>query len=167
MIILSGAGSVTTASDPFVTAATIVSTRNNFNGGVGFRFTVGAAPITVTDLGRWRFTGNANSHTVAIYRNSDQVLMATASIDMSSGTVGQWKYASITPVTLAAGITYNIASVEVSGGDIWGDDNMTGITITAAGTITHSVFESGGAGSFQNNNAGTRSYVPPNFKYHL
>lgn len=155
------------AGIPFITGLTIVGTRNNFDGLVGFRFTVGASPITITDLGRMRFTGNANSHTVAIYRNSDQVLMATASVDVSSGTVGQFNYTSITPVVLAAGVAYNIGSNEVSGGDIWGDDNMSGITTEADATITHSVFQVIAPGNFQNNATGVRSYVPPNFKFHL
>lgn len=151
---------------PFITAVTIVGTRNNFDGGVGFRFTVGASAMIVTDLGRQRFSGNANSHTVQIWRNSDLVLMASASVDMSTGTVGEFNYTAITPVTLAAGVTYNVASVEVNGGDTWGDDNMTGISSEPDGTITHSIFQVG-VGAFQNNAAGVRSYVPPNFKFHL
>lgn len=153
-------------SIPFITAATMGSNRSNFSGNLGFRFTVGAANMTVTDLGRWRFTGNTGTHLVEIWTNdASAVLVASVSVDMSSGTIGEWKYASISPVVLTAGLTYNVVAEEANGGDVWSDDNITGIATESDGTITHSVFESGGG--YQNNNAGLRSYVPPNFQYHL
>lgn len=156
------------AGSPFMTAATIGSTRNNTDGLLGFTVTVGASNMIVTDLGRWRFSGNSQTHSVRIYKNIVGLpLIVSASIDMSSGTIGTWKYATITPVTLDAGVSYHIVSEEFNGGDIWGDDNVSGITTTADGTIIFSVYSLNGGVSFQNNAGGVKSYVPPNFKYHL
>ncbi len=54
-----GSGSTT-----FVTGVTLSSLRNNFSGWIGFRFAVGGAPITVTQLGRWVVNGNNGNHTI-------------------------------------------------------------------------------------------------------
>ena len=49
---------------PLITAQTPGAPRNNFDGSLGFRFTVGGAAITVTALGRWVVAGNAQTHVI-------------------------------------------------------------------------------------------------------
>ena len=51
----------------FVTAVSPSSTlRNDYTGWAGLRFTVGPAPVTVTELGRWVLSGNSQDHTVKV-----------------------------------------------------------------------------------------------------
>lgn len=167
MIILSGTGSVVTPSTPFMLTATIGSTRSNHGNALGFRFTVGASPMTVTDLGRWRFSANTGSHLVKIVEDAvGFATLASVSIDMSSGTADTWKYAAITPFVLSASTDYILASDEVNGGDIWGDDNITSITTTGDATITSSVFQTGPT-AWQSNTGGVKSYIPVNMQYFI
>lgn len=151
----------------FMTAVTIGSTRNNHGNGLGFRFTVGSSPMTVSELGRWRFSGNSGSHLVKIVEDAvGFATLASVSIDMSSGTLDAFKFSAISPIVLSASTDYIVASVETNGGDIWGDDNMTGITTTADGTITSSVFQTGPT-AWQSNSGGIRAFIPVSMKYQV
>lgn len=151
----------------FMLTATIGSTRNNHGNALGFRFTVGASPMTVSELGRWRFSANTESHLVKIVEDAvGFATLASVSIDMSSGTADTFKFAAITPIVLSASTDYILASDEVNGGDIWGDDNMTGITTTGDGMITSSVFQTGPT-AWQSNSGGEKSFIPVSFKYQV
>lgn len=151
----------------FMTAMTPGSLRNNFGSSLGFRFTVGASSMHITALGRWRYSGNSGSHLIRIIQDdAPKTLIASATIDMSTGTVDAFKYVAITPVILAVSTPYIVASAESDGGDQWGDDNISGISTQPDGTINFSVYEPS-IGIWQSNNTGVRSYIPPNFKYRL
>src|SRR5437016_95708 len=51
----------------FVTSVLTLDTlRNDFNGWLGMRFTVGPSPITITDLGRYCLSGNGGTHTLKL-----------------------------------------------------------------------------------------------------
>ena len=45
------------------------SVRDNYDGWVGCQFTVGAVPVTISELGRWVLAGNTGSHVVKTVGN--------------------------------------------------------------------------------------------------
>lgn len=83
---------------------------------VGFRFSV-EVPIEVDRLGVWNVDtaagaiGLSSPHQVGIW-DSSQTLVASATVDPASGTpIGDWTYASITPVTLNPGEVYTAGAL--------------------------------------------------------
>ncbi len=74
---------------------------------VGFRFTVGGGGVAVTSLGVYGDgAGDGvldSAHMVGIWRNSDQALMGSVSVDSSGSLVGGFYYAGVTPFNLAPG----------------------------------------------------------------
>lgn len=163
--LVAGGGGVT--SNPLITGQSLVSPRHDFTSSLGFAFTVGAANITVTDIGRWVISGNSGTHLISLCSGTDggpPTTLASLTVNTSGATSGAYLYGSITPVTLTAGVTYYIFSDELNGGDFWYDNNDT-LTSTADATIIGSRYVSGG--NIQAASSGTNGYVPPNFKYHL
>ncbi len=75
-------------------------------------------------------------------RKADGTLIASATIDMSTGSVAQFKYVSITPVTLLANTIYYIQGDETSGGDQWYDSNTLFSANSAVGTVLGSAYGS-------------------------
>jgi len=134
--------------------------------GLGCHFTATGTP-TVNALGRWKFTGDTFTHTVSFYQYVDgspgnDILLASASVSMSTSTVGQYNYVAVTPFTLTNGTNYYILSDEPANTDSWAE--ITGITVTAGiGDITFAVYRIA-SGTLQFNDAGTKCYVPVNFK---
>jgi hypothetical protein len=128
----------------FVTKQTLGTLRNNFTGGVGYKFTVGASPVTVTQLGRWVVAGNSGAHTLTLVRQPDNAPLATVSVTTSGATAGTFKYVALgSPVTLAANTSYYFVSTETNGADRWYDDNSTLATNTVA-VINNSEYYSNG-----------------------
>ena len=94
---------------------------NNFS--AGYEFTVGAADISVTDLGYYSPVEELlEDHDVAIYDVIDPAAPVASAQVTAGGTtdpvdssgngglpVGGFKYTAITPVVLSAGATYRIA----------------------------------------------------------
>ena len=118
--------------------------------------------MVVYELGRIWLTGNTGSGTVQIRRVSDNVLMATATIDLSTGTTDQFNWTAITPVSLDAG-TYYLYSVEVSGGNQWRD--LASYT-ASLGSIVRAVYSFDPSTGFVPFSVfGSNTYVPVNFKY--
>jgi hypothetical protein len=87
----------------------------------------------------------------------------SALVNMAGCTPGQSVYTALqTPISLQAGLSYYLVSLEVQWGDTW--YNLGPVSTTADALVTNSVYFYGtwvGFGS-----AGT-SYVPPNFRYHF
>lgn len=152
------------ASSAVITGQSLGTLRNNFSGIVGFKFTVGAANITVTDLGRWVPSGNSGSHTIYLTDASGTVL-ASVSVNTSGQPVA-YLYGSITPTVLTAAAAYCIISQETSSGDQFYDDDTT-LTSTADITVTTSCYTTSVGGSISTSTGGLHSYGPSNFKYHL
>lgn len=151
----------------FITSSPSSSPRNNFDGGVGFGFTVGASNITVTELGRWVISGNSGSHLIKIVDAAGAIVgTGSATLNTSGLSVG-YNYVSITPLVLTAGNTYYLVSDEANGGDQWNDEQP--VTSTADATVIGSyyIIGTGGFNPPQLAASGVRAYVPVNFKYHL
>ena len=97
-------------------------TRNNFTGQAGYQFTPNEN-IVINALGRAISGSMNNSHTICIWNESEQEIVASVSVTPSSLTdeLG-YKYEMIpVPVRLNAGTAYRITSTETSGGDAWMD----------------------------------------------
>lgn len=106
---------------PIITIAPAVIARNDYTGSLGFSFTA-ARNLTITYLGRPVGSPFLQTHSVRLWRQSDAVLMGSASISPGAPTLNGWAYSSTgAPVALASGVVYRIASSEYSGGDKWSD----------------------------------------------
>lgn len=159
-----GAGAAAGPLD-FITGQTLGALRNNYGDSLGFKFTVGAAPITVSHLARWVVSGNSAAHTVGIWSNPTGSPLDSVSVPTSGEPVG-FKYVALgTPLVLAASTTYWIGSAEVSSGDQWYDTDTT-VTHTAVASVVGSVYRAGVAG-WQDASAGDFTFVLVNFKYTL
>lgn len=95
--------------------------RNNWDGWVGFQFTVGSANLTVTELGRWVVSGNSGNHVVKLfYSDGNAVPNGEVTVSAAGQRAGQFAYATLPmPVTLAANTIYAVMSREIYGGDNW------------------------------------------------
>lgn len=98
-----------------------LSSPNAFTNGswaFGQIFTVGAADISVTALGAYDAGGDGfaspDGLPVGIYRESDTTLLASATVTSSDTLDGDFRYASITPLTLLSGDTYRVVAVSES-----------------------------------------------------
>jgi len=85
---------------------------------IGWRFTV-SSPLEVSDLGVWNAdtqatAGLTTTHQVGIW-DSGQNLLASATPGPGGTIVGDWTYASITPITLMPGETYTIGAMYAAG----------------------------------------------------
>ncbi len=139
------------------------SLRSDFTGWVGMKLTVGTTPLYVSALGRICVANNAQIHVVKLVNVSDgnDVAGASANVNMAGCTAGQFTYASITPITLAAGSSYYLVSQETQGGDRWLDQGAiatkTDASVKSAAYSYNGVWYSLGSAN--------TSYVPPNFLY--
>jgi hypothetical protein len=110
--------------------------------------------------------GNTSTHTVKFVNAGDgtDVPGGTASIDMSTGIVGQFQYADLSaPVVLSAGSVYYLVSQEAAGGDFWFYDDTTITTTSVASEI--SAVWGDGVGQWHLNGAAGQSFGPLDFKY--
>jgi hypothetical protein len=105
------------------------ATQNDYAGTLGTNFTVGANPLTVTSLGYFdgpnsstSLTGDGllGSHQVGIF-DASGALVTSATVPAGGGTLsGEFRYVSVTPVTLAANTNYTV------GGQVTVADNTGG-----------------------------------------
>ncbi|MEO8426483.1 MAG: Ig-like domain-containing protein, partial [Verrucomicrobiota bacterium] len=149
----------------FITSATLGTTRNDFNGWLGMKFTVGASPITVVALGRMCLTSNSGTHPMKLIAASSgaNVPNGAVSISLASGTAGQFVYGSLAnPVTLSANTAYYLVSQETPGGDRWATEYTTVMT-TPVASCDGAILSNSSAWSFRP--PANTSFVPLNFKY--
>ncbi len=135
-------GVTSSSSADYVTSKSLGTMRNNYTGYVGMNITVGAAPITVTALGRIVAGSNGGSHIVKIVQASTgaDVPGAAVTVNISSGTPGTFAYATLSsPVTLSANTAYYVVTQETFGGDSWYDFDSS-VQTTSAATATSAVY---------------------------
>ena len=68
---------------PFITGTTLNTSRNDFSGWLGMRFTVGAAPISVTQLGRLWLSGNSLAHALKLVDASTRADVPNGSVSLA------------------------------------------------------------------------------------
>ena len=138
---------------------------------VGYDFTVGSSAIELTALGIWDWNqdGLTNAHTISLWDTAGNLLASAA---ISPGTVnplvGEFRYATIIPITLSAGTTY------VFGASYVGYDldafirNVSGAQATFDPAVSpgNGRFVTGGGFAFPDNtSAGPGSFVGPNAQF--
>ena len=153
------------AGTPLISVVNLGSPRNNFTGGFGMKFTVGATPINVSSLGRFMIAGNTGTHVVKLVNASDgtDVPGGSVAIDLASGTPGDFVYAPLaSPVTLAANTSYYLISQETNGGDQFYD--LSSVLPTSAAAVNGGFVYSDLTG-FIGFGPANNSYVPVNLLY--
>ncbi len=159
-------GVSSSSSADYVTSKSLGTMRNNYTGYVGMNITVGAAPITVTALGRIVAGSNGGSHIVKIVQASTgaDVPGASVTVNVSSGTPGTFAYATLSsPVTLSANTAYYVVTQETFGGDSWYDFDSS-VQTTSAATATSAVY-SISSSSYVTLGSPGRTYGPVDLVY--
>lgn len=144
----------------FVTSFTPGTLRNDFSGCVGYSFTVGGAGLTVNFLGRWKVAGNSQTHTVRIM-SAINTTIASASVDMSTGSAGTFVYTAITPLSLSASTKYWIFSSETDTLDQWYDKDNTNVVVDGMASLVNAEYALVCGVDIVPN--GTTAYGVPNF----
>ena len=154
------------ADTALVTSVTPSTTRNDFNGWVGFRVQGGTSDISVTALGRWVLAGNSQSHAVRLVLASTGADVATATVNTSGQPAAAFAFTTLaTPVTLSANTAYYLLSQETAGGDAWYDFNAA-VATTAAAAATGTVWATTDApAAFTVGGGSNQSYGVPNLRY--
>lgn len=152
---------------PWITAYNtgVGTSRNDFGPAqLGCKFTVGSSNIIISQLGRWKISGNSQTHTVYILDSLGNIVVS-ASINLGGGSAGAFVYTSIANTTLTASTVYYIVSSEDLLGDEWYDPaGFAPSTFdTTSATCDNAVYQVGAIGNIINDTWTGQSYVPPNF----
>jgi len=154
-----------TSMPQFVTGFnTGAALRNNLAGYVGMQLTVGSKPLTMSSVGRACVSGNSQSHVVEFVNASTGTAVSggSATVSMSGCQAGQFVFAALNPsITLPAGGSYYLVSLESYGGDQWHD--LGSITTTSVATVSNAVYSSGSG--WNSMGAANTSYGPVSFQY--
>ncbi len=156
----------TRTSTTFATSIVLGEVRNDYSGWVGVQIVVGPSPLTITELGRIVAPGNVGSHTLKLVsaRDGSDVPGGSVVVAPGGGTPGQFRYGVLAnPVTLSAGATYWLMSLETFGGDTWYDWNTTFIPTGVAST--NALAWGTGPGDWRTAVVRNQMYGPVNFKY--
>ncbi len=141
---------VVTATTPLLAGQSPASPRNNITQWVGYEFTVGATPLTLTSLGRMVLAGNSGSHPVKLARVSDNTDVPGAQVVVSTAGVapGTYAYSQLaSPITLLAGTSYYLVDQEFQGGDLWYD--ISAITPSPQVTIPGAIYVDPSSGAYE------------------
>lgn len=165
------------ADDPPITG----TLRNNYSGLVGMEIMVGPNPIRVTQLGRIVAATNSGVHQVKIVSpvttpagqpvdGIDVISVSVttvAAVDQSN--VGKFAWTPLLqPVTLQPNTIYFVVSAEITGGDLWYDEQPLQTTGVAALLFSTYTFPTGdpNAGKYGRSTMGQgRCFVPVSFRY--
>lgn len=131
---------------------------------VGCEFRNGAGDdVIMTSVGRWKKSGNSQVHTITVY-DASGTAVRTANVDMSGPEpVGTFVFASISPLTVAAGDRVYVLSAELASGDtFWGQQ---GITNTTPFSGIYIATRQSGVISSQYPNGVSQSYGPVTFQF--
>lgn len=158
---------VISSGQAYITNTTLSATlNNNFTGYVGFWGIVTNGDLTITDLGRWVYAGDDQSHNLVVYTNisGSASLVGSVSINLSGAPTNQFAYASVT-ISLKDGGTYFIGSSEINGAseDRWGGIDSA-FLYRDVFILRGQSYSSDGI-SFNNTVNSGSCYGPPNFKY--
>jgi hypothetical protein len=111
---------------------------------LGYQFTVGSAPIQVTDLGYFDFNqdGFTNSHQVGIWK-MDGTLVTSGFVENANPVNAFFRWKPIAPVILSANTAYKVAGT--TGSDQYSWENP-GFTVGTGITFNTDVYKSGAFG---------------------
>ena len=149
----SGAATGSLISNGTLTA----SLRNDFTGFVGASITVGSSPIVVSELGRWKISGNSGSHFIKLVRANDKTEVPGGSVTviLSAGSVGTFVYGTLpAPITLEPFTTYYLICQEYLSGDTWYNENQPVVAISGL-TVNSAIWQNGSGTFFTAGSSGT------------
>jgi hypothetical protein len=132
------------------TGATAFGSINDTAQTIGFTFTANSSLI-VSALGFWEQNTGANltqTHQVGLW-TSTGTLLASATVAVNGAVTGNWRYATISPVTLTAGQSYTVGSAITSPfTDTFSRVDVPGGTITSSPliSVTSSALNASAAG---------------------
>ena len=145
------------------TAQTPGTPRNNYASPVGFKFTVGSTPITVTQLGVWVYSGNVNTHVIGLYPGACGAALGTVTVNMSGATAGDYLWGVLgTPIALSASTTYGVAATFSDLSDNWSENNCS---VTPSADINSVMQGTDPVSGWGNVGGSNITYGLPNFKY--
>ena len=135
-------------------------------GTLGFSFTVGNTPISVSQLGILTNTFNgAGNVVVDIWDTNGNVLASSSLSRTGASTLGQFEYNTIVPVTLNANTTYVIAETLPT---LANDYYICRVSSTLIGAgITFGQAEFSSSGFPTTDEAANGKYIGPNAVYAL
>ncbi|MBD3278232.1 MAG: hypothetical protein GF388_08030 [Candidatus Aegiribacteria sp.] len=114
---------------------------------VGFRFTV-SEELEVSELGVWNNdtagggAGLSSSHEVGIWDDTE-TLLTSVTVDVTGTVIGDWTYASITPV-LNPGVTYTAGALYTNTDNDNYISSASSATTDQAVTLENAVYPTGG-----------------------
>ncbi|MDP3849052.1 MAG: hypothetical protein Q8Q59_01005 [Luteolibacter sp.] len=155
------------ASSQFANTPNLGTIRNNHDGWLGMKFTIGASPIVIHELARWVVAGNTQSHNV-------KLVDAATNLDLPGGTVSittagepvGFKHVPLpTPITLAAGASYFLLSRETYLGDQWHDSTALVPIAGGIATVNNNANSNGPNPPYDNGGTSGSCHGPLNFKY--
>ena len=156
---------------PFLLPATVVTPSLGSAGGgnfLGFWFeNTSGEPIVITKLGRWQRAGNNQVHSLRVYEVTTDLGAATlrGSVDVNcaGATANAWLEGTLaSPVTIALGVKFIIASEEFTGGDTYGSNGGTSFVTSGIGNTWSASVVGGIAYKGTDSN---RGFGPVNFWY--
>lgn len=117
----------------FVTGTDLKTLRDDYEGWIGMKITVGPAPISVTALGRYVAPGNNRDHMLKIVQAEGGGNLARVSLSLAGAAAGTFRFAPLpTPATLQAGTSYYVVTRETFDSDQWYHSDTTVSTTDAA-----------------------------------
>ena len=150
----------------YITSRALGSLRSGYSGFAGMQIFVGAAPMSVTALGRLAAPGNGGTHLMKLVDASDgtDVPGSAVTVSMNGSSAGQFQYANLSnPVMLAASSAYYVLSQETSSGDLWYYNDTTVQTTPVATEISGAWGY--GLGQWYLNGGAGQTYGPVDLKY--
>ena len=154
------------AGQPLVTSWNSGTPAAASGGTLGFSFTVGNTPISVSQLGILTNTFNgAGNVVVDLWDTSGNVLASSSLSGAGASTVGAFEYNTIVPVTLNANTTYVIAeTLPLFANDYY----IVRVSSTVMGAgITFGQAEWSSSGFPTTDAAANGQYIGPNAVYNL
>ena len=156
---------------PFLLPATVVTPSLGSAGGgnfLGFWFeNTSGEPIVITKLGRWQRAGNNQVHSLRVYEVTTDLgaatLLGSVDVNCSGATANAWLEGTLaSPVTIALGVKFIIASEEFTGGDTYGSNGGTSFVTSGIGNTWSASVVGGIAYKGTDSN---RGFGPVNFWY--
>jgi hypothetical protein len=152
------------AQAPAGQAVDFTSVNNNFTNGawsLGWRFTVGADPITVSSLGFYDDfkDGLTERHDVGIYTEFGK-LLASTTVTTADPLTNFFRYHDITALTLDANTTYRIAAETGGENYTW---NTNGFKVDPSITYRDSRYTLSNTLVFPTDTDDAIGYFGPNF----
>ncbi len=123
-----------------VTSYTLARIRNDFNGFLGFKFTVGTNALAIKSLGRFNhLVNNTNTHLLRI-TDTNGIDVTKVVLNTKNQPFSQFAYTNLlNPIILNSLTPYYLISQESAGGDFWATDNygVQDTLITTTSDITN------------------------------